>query len=58
MSNNNPIPCTFTHEELTAIKKDVEYILNAVTINDKQRSKRIEILNKIENYLLNENIRI
>ena len=47
MSNNNQIPCNFTLEELIAIKNDVEHILNAVSLNEKQQQKRIEILNKI-----------
>lgn len=49
----NQPPCTFTHEEITTIKKDIKYILNAVTMNDKQRSKRIEILNKINEFARN-----
>ena len=53
MSNNNQIPCNFTLEELIAIKNDVEHILNAVSLNEKQQQKRIEILNKINEFARN-----
>lgn len=49
----NPIPCTFTLQELTIIKKDVEHVLNMVTLNKKEIDKRIELLNKINEFARN-----